>query len=326
MFSIVLLICNIAPFPSVINVSSATTTIYETTLEKNPYKIVHNNSNDCFIVFEDDSAQRVYVKNNKICFSDNWANISLISSENNLVAIVNTEGKFRFEGKIISRSKKQFEKAINKKALEATIIKIVSSDNFTAVLFDDGSVYSDINYIIENNYTENNDFRIYSDYIVKNIFASTCQIVALCENEEIVQCLYVKDQDCIYKKMMVGEGEKITNVCFYDGCLVTTDLKQTYLFEDMFTMDDEIYGTIKDEFSGYNAVESSSYDWGLFLLDDNTLYYDGYTFVGGPSGKYDGYEKTKQVIYSGNNLKHFFCIKGGIITILNNGTIRLIVC
>jgi len=293
-------------------------------LQNIPSEIFVGKNKDTFFLYDNGDLCSVEIIDNKLKFEKAFENIVYVSFERENVALVDKNNTFSFAGSYNVDTKKLFSNIVNIKAEKEKIVKITSGDNFTSVLFENGDVYSDINFV-----GENIDIQEQSCYLfqnIKDISSGRFHLLAL-DEKNFVHTLVPS---------AVAESEKTVNSTRIDGAIrvYAGDLKSyvhTQNGEIFSLINDQIFSGEKPEVDvfrelsdigeitvGFNGSVMLAYSKNRFIYH----WGQGYTY----KNKIKAIPEivTPEIVFEDNNVKLFKGTYHGIFVITNDGTLRII--
>ncbi len=293
-------------------------------LENVPKNVVVSGDNSgLFFINHNDTLQSVEISETDLIFSDIKENVSQISVESNVIAVVDKNNFFSFLNAEEKENKKIFSDVINEKGKTADILKITSGNEFTVVLFSDGSVYSDINYY-DTEAAGNSDFIIFNDCNIKDVSASEYQILAIDYDNTVYYYRSIpKKQPIFLKKPFYENLRNIYSSADVSSYLLTEN-GDVYSFDNAVSKNEinilKMPGleNIKELNIGYSNCVTLAYS------NNGKIFHWGLGYIYNKPIKYIPVIIVPELIYEGDHVAHFVGTSYGIVVITTDGTMRII--
>ncbi|MBR1970918.1 MAG: hypothetical protein IKA17_11260 [Clostridia bacterium] len=284
-----------------------------------PSEILTGKNKDSYFLYDNGDLFSVKLIDEKIKFAKKFENISQASFEKNCVALVDKQNRFSFVG-TDELCKKVFSDKVNSKSKK--ILKITSGNNFTNVLFEDGEVYSDINYTNKNNEIDEKSFLVLNN--IKDIASSQYQlsalntenyihIIACMPNNQIYETLTSKIDDAV----SVYAGEREIYIHTQNEKILFLKNEQIYNEEEQKAEMYQSLTDIKKMTIGVNNVM-------LAYSRSGALYHWGNGYIYKKRVKSIPEIIIPEICHKDENIRLFKGTHQGIFVVTDNGMVRII--
>ena len=286
-------------------------------------KTINDQSSDTIFLYENGNAEHFWYNDGEVSLETVATDVFQIGVEDNCFAILDKNNYFYFIGAEELAHKKIFADAVNERANVCKISQISSAHNFTAVLFDDGVVYSDIAFQHNTVRQDPDDFAVFDDYTIKQIFVSGFEMVAIDVSGDTYYGYWPLDKRNYYKQLGFEEGE---NCIFATPTglwwCVLSNAGSVYEFSEFPSPEFVVNKRKKYDFKGITKI--TSYGEGIFAYNGSELYYSGDAIGMKSNPRHLCYETFDGCIYESNDIVHFWRDTGGIYIMLNDGTCKIV--
>lgn len=299
--------------------------LYKFKLDDIPQNIVVGKKSELFFLNENGLLNSVKIINNELIQKNIAEDVAQICAERDYIAIVDNNNRFMFINANDASNKNFFADEINRKGSKCIIKKIISGDNFTAVLFSDGTLYSDINYQDNDASAKQDDYLIFSEYEIKDVSVAEYQILALDNNNTVHS----------YTLIPGKYNQEVTISVSYEVNSICAGLNKSYILSkngDVFSFDNSqvldehpIIPTKVENLSNIETINVGYSDWvTLACSNDGELYHWG---LG-----YDHNSTTKSIceivmpkkVFESNEIAHFVGTGYGILIIEDDGSLKIL--
>lgn len=295
---------------------------------------VHISDDDIIFHYDDGLVQSVTFKDGAFEFNDMFTDVQMFATDYDGYYLLNSHNEFKYVSDVNSSTKLLFAKAVNEKAKSSPIVQMCSDDSylgFTAVLFEDGSVMSDLNYLnIDTEGIDEFDFLILENVAAGKIYTGDYCILAVDKDNPATVHYYfsiANNDDLKGKYGYTTLGSPVVSIAASpfaqeivlceDGNIYTLNVYDAAWGEPFKAEKNDDYSNVNSFFGSGNF---------LLALSDGKLYHEGFSFLNDePDCKCLPYIFTPEIIYESDSIKHYFALTNlGIIVILDDGTVKII--
>lgn len=279
-------------------------------------------------VYTNGNAELIKMANKEIEYKSIASDVSVIDYDemSQLFSILNDSNLFYFQGDNLTKVKEAFAKTINLKAQKHDVLDIKCGRGFSAVLFSDGSVFSDINYVdVANTTCDEFNFEVLKNITATQIAVYEYGVVAVEQNNKIHAYSVIPNNKCFYHEYFVPE--KVVDIaCHYNGLIVLTEKGNVFVStEDMVYGPKQVVCSKIEELCNIVGINVGFNDGVVLALrEDGTLFHWGISYIKAKNKSISEITEP-DIVFDSEDIIKFVGIKPGILIIEKDGSTSLIV-